>query len=79
MPSSYFFLPVILIQVDLNFSRSKNAFPEVVLAFLDVLRQSLIWPCLHLVVKSLYLLWRSLLLIVDVDSDTSSSWRVFFT
>ncbi len=41
--------------------------------------QSLIWPCLHLVVYPLYLLWWSLLLIVDFDSDTSTSWRVFFS
>ncbi len=49
------------------------------LAFLDVFWQSLIWPCLHLVVNPLYLLSWSLLLIVDFDSDTSTSWRVFFT
>ncbi len=41
--------------------------------------QSLIWPGLHLVVNPLYLFLWSLLLIVDVDSDTSTSWRVFFT
>ncbi len=35
-PSPYFFLPVILVQADLNFSRPKNAFPEVVWLFLDV-------------------------------------------
>ncbi len=33
-PSPYFFLPVILVQVDLNFSYPKNAFPEVVWLFL---------------------------------------------
>uniref|UniRef100_A0A672LWI8 Probable global transcription activator SNF2L2 n=1 Tax=Sinocyclocheilus grahami TaxID=75366 RepID=A0A672LWI8_SINGR len=38
---------VILVKVDLNFSRPKNTFPEVVW---------LIWPCLHLVVNPLYLL-----------------------
>ncbi len=32
-PSPYFFLPVILVQVDLNFSRPKNALPEVVWLF----------------------------------------------
>ncbi len=32
-PSPYFFLPVILEQVDLNFSCPKNAFPEVVWLF----------------------------------------------
>ncbi len=37
--------------------------------------QSLIWSCLQLVLKPLYLLWWSLLLIVD----TSVSWRVFFS
>ncbi len=31
--SSYFFLPVILVQADLNFSRPKNAFPQVVWFF----------------------------------------------
>ncbi len=41
--------------------------------------QSLIWPCLHLVVNPLQLLWWSLLLIVDFDSDTSASWIVFFS
>ncbi len=41
--------------------------------------QSLIWACLPLVVKPLYLLWWSLLLIVDFYSDTSASWRVFFS
>ncbi len=33
MPSPYFFLPVILVQVDLNFRYPKNAFPEVVWLF----------------------------------------------
>ncbi len=51
--SPYFFLPVILVQVDLNFSCPKSAFPEVVL---DVFWQSLIRPCLQLVVNPLYLL-----------------------
>ncbi len=60
---------------NLNFSRPKNAFPEVVWLFW----QSLICPCLHLVVNPLYLLLWSLLLIVDFDSDTLTSWRVFFT
>ncbi len=41
--------------------------------------QSQIWPCLHIVMNPLYLLWWSLLLIVDFDSDTSTSWRVFLT
>ncbi len=41
--------------------------------------QSLIWPCLHLVVNPLYLLWWSLLLIVDFDSDTPTTNRVFVT
>ncbi len=79
-PSPYFFLPVILVQVDLNFSRPKNALQEVLrLFFLMFFWQSLIWPCLQLVVKPLYLLWWSLLLIVDFDRDTSASWRVFFS
>ncbi len=38
---------------------------------------SLIWPCMQLVVNPLYLLLWSLLLIVDCDMSTS--WRVFFT
>ncbi len=32
-PSPYFFLPVILVKVDLNFSCPKNTFPEVVWLF----------------------------------------------
>ncbi len=59
-PSPYFFLPVILVQVDLNFSHPKNAFPEVVWLFLDVFWHSLIWPCFLLVVNPLYLLSWSL-------------------
>ncbi len=79
-PSPYFFLfPIILVQVDLNFSRPKNAFPELVWIFLNVFWQSLIWPCLHVVVNSLYLLSWSLLLIVDFDIDIPTSWRVFFS
>ncbi len=41
--------------------------------------KSLIWPCVQLVVNPLYLLWWSLLLIVDFDSDTSTPWTVFFS
>ncbi len=59
-PSPYFFLPVIVVQVDLNFSHPKNVFPEVVWLFLDIFLQSQIWPCLHLVVNPLYLLWWTL-------------------
>ncbi len=70
--SIYFFLPVILVQVDLN---SKEYFSRSGLAFLDVFWQSLIWPCLYLVVNTLYLFSWSRLLIVD----TSTSWRVFFS
>ncbi len=66
---SVLFLSVILVQVDLNFSCPKNAFPDVF--------GSLIRPCLHLVVSPLYLLSWSLLLIVDFVSDTPTSWRVF--
>ncbi len=47
--------------------------------FLEFFWQSLIWPCLDLVVLPLYSLWWSLLLIVDFDSGTSASWRVFFS
>ncbi len=43
-----FFLPVILVQVDLNFSRPKNAFADGVWVL-----QSLIRPCMHLVVNPL--------------------------
>ncbi len=56
-------------------SKPSPYFSRSGLAFLDVFWQSLIWPCLQLVVKPLYLLWWSLLLIVD----TSASWRVFFS
>ncbi len=56
-----------------EFQPSNNAFAEVVWLFLVVFWQSLIWPfCTCL------LSW-SLLLIVDFDSDTLTSWRVFFT
>ncbi len=88
-PSPYFFLPVILVQDDINFSCPKNAFPEVVWLFLDVFWQSLIWPCLQLVVKPLYLLSWSLLLIVDLQGHVyllesvlhlaGCCERVFFT
>ncbi len=45
-PSPYFFLPIILVQVDLNFSRPKNAFPEVVwLVFLAKSNLALFAPC----------------------------------
>ncbi len=76
---SILFLLVILVQVDLNFSHPKNAFPEVVWLFQMFFWQSLIWSCLHLVVNHLYLLSWSLLLIVHFDSDMPTSWRVFFT
>ncbi len=67
---SILFLPVILVQVDVNFSHPKNAFPEMAwLFFLYVFWQSLIWSCLHLVLNPLYLLWWSLLLVVDFNSD----------
>ncbi len=66
-PSLYYFLPVIPVQVDVNFSHPKNVFGEGVCIFL------------HLVMNPLYLLSWSLLLIVDFDSDVSISWRLFFT
>ncbi len=78
--SPYFVLPVIRVQVDLNFIRLKLLFQKRSgFFFLNVFWQSLIWPCLHLMVNPLYLLCWSLLLIVDFDSDTSTSWRVFFS
>ncbi len=61
------------------FQPSKECFFRSGLAILDVFWQSLIWPCLHLVVNPLYLLSWSLLLIVDFDSNTPAFWRVFFT
>ncbi len=57
----------------------KNAFQKWSGFFRCFFWPSLIWPRLHLVVKPLNLLWWSLLLIEDFDSDTSASWRVFFT
>ncbi len=79
-PSPYFFSSHRSgTQVDLNFIRPKNVFSEVVWLFLGVFWQSLIWPCLYYVVNTLYLLLWSLLLIVDFHSDTSTSWRVFFS
>ncbi len=62
-----------------NFSHPKNAFPEVVWLFFRCFWQSLNLALLHLVANPLYLLSGSLLLIVDVDSDTPASWRVFFS
>ncbi len=47
-PSPYFFLPVILVQVDLNFSHPMNAFPEVFWFFRCFLAKSnvaLFAPC----------------------------------
>ncbi len=73
--------PDILVQVDLNFSRPKSAFQEVLwllILILDVFLARLnlalfaVW-CIN----PLCLLWWGLLLIVDFDSDTSASWRVF--
>ncbi len=44
-----FFLPVILVQIDLNFSRLKNAFPEVIWlffrCFLEKSNLALFAPC----------------------------------
>ena len=57
---------------------------RTVQAFLDVVWQTLIWSSclrltngLHVVVNYLYLLWWSLLLNVDYDTDTSTPSRVF--
>ncbi len=47
--------------------------------FLNVFWLSLIWPCLYLWLNPLFLLWWSLILIVDFDIDTPTSWRVFFS
>ncbi len=55
-PSPYFCLPVILIQVDVNFRISKECFSRSGLFKKIFFCQSLIWPCLHLVVNSLYFL-----------------------
>ena len=56
---------------------------RTVKAFLDVVWQTLVFLFLrltndlHLVVNPLYSLWWSLLLIVDFETDTPTSWRVF--
>ncbi len=55
-PSPYFYLPVILTQVDVNFRISKECFSRSGLFKKIFFWQSLIWPCLHLVVNSLYFL-----------------------
>ncbi len=78
-PSPYLFLPVILVQVHLNLNHPKNIFQKWFGFFFNVFWRSLIRPWMHLVVKPLYLLLWSLLLIVDFDSDTPTSWRVFFS
>ncbi len=75
--SPYFFLPIILVQVDLNFSHPKNAFPEVVWLFRCFLAKSnlaLFPPC---GLNHVYLLWWSLLLIVDFDSDKVTPGECF--
>ncbi len=64
-PSPDFFLPVLLDVWILISAVQRMLFQK----------SSGFWPCLQLVVKPLYLLWWSLLLIVD----TSASWRVFFS
>ncbi len=74
-PSPYFFLPVILVQVDLKFSHPKNAFPEVVFFRYCLANLALFAPCGEASVSALY----SLLLIVVFDCDASTSWRVFFS
>ncbi len=76
-PSPYFFLLVILVPVDLNFSRPTNTFAEVVWLFRCFSAKSnlaLFAPC-----GEQGLLSWSLLFIVDFDSDTATSWKVFFT
>ncbi len=54
-------------------------FLHVNLVQVDLKFSRLIWPCLHLVIYPLYLLCWNLLLIVDFDSDTLTSWIVFLS
>ncbi len=78
-PSPYFFLPVILVQVDLNFSFLKGCFSRSGLAFffnVFILAKSnlaLFAPC-----GEPYFCSCNPLLIVDFNSDTPT-WRVFST
>ncbi len=71
-PSPYFFLPVILVQVDFNPLFQKLSGLSDVFFGKDYSGHicTLWWT---------HLLLRSLLLIVDFDSDTSTSLRVFFS
>lgn len=48
-----------------------------VTGFLAFLLRPLVLLCLTVTVDQLYLLWWSRLLIVDSDTDTPTSWRVF--
>ncbi len=54
------FLPIILVQVDLNSSAVQRMLFQKWSGFFRCFWQSLIWPCLQLVVKPLFLLWWSL-------------------
>ncbi len=69
-----FFFPSFWYRLILISAVPKNALQKWSWLFLMFFWQSLTWPCLH----TLYLLYWSFLLIVDFDSDTSTSWRVFF-
>ncbi len=88
-PSPY----IILVEVDLNLAVQRLLFQKCS-GFFRCFWSNL--ALFQLVVKPLYLLWWSLLLIVDLivtrlppgecssldcrlDSDTSASWRVFFS
>ncbi len=78
-PPPYFFLPSFWYRLILISAIQRMLFQKWSGFFRCFFWQSLIWPCLHLVVKPLYLFWWSFLLIVDFDSNTSTSWRVFFS
>ncbi len=75
---SILFLPVILVQVGFHFGCPNNAFPEVVWLSLDVFwwsNQAWFVPCGE---PSVFALVKSFL-VCRLDSDTLTSWRVFFS
>ncbi len=53
-PSTYFFVPVILVHVDLNFSCPKNAFPEVVWLFNPLGSEVILGPLRCVLISATY-------------------------
>ncbi len=71
-PSPYFFLPSFWYRLILISAIQRYAFFKCLLAKSHL---ALFVP----MVNPLFLLWWSLILIVDFDIDTPTSWRVFFS